>query len=254
MVYEFLSQDLRPGELQVVLDGERLFDAADVAAILSALSSDYRAAYPDRRLIVTSLETGSLSLTVLDVVREIAPYVKEAAVLATDAKSIVDFGKTLRDEFKRKRKQPAPEPKQSEALLPHKSVEKIAEIASKSGRNLYLRQRSADGGEMELHLTDTELEHVHRIEVAEKRLRRTARRRLTIAEPELIEDMREAVHQLATIELPEASTLIRAMAMTLDRHERTRYLTRLAAMLREQGHPDLSDLVIRQIQRVVREG
>lgn len=253
MAAEPFNRDLSPGELLIVLDGQRPFSAADIASLLSSLSNDYRAANPGRQLLVTSLQTGSLWVTVMDGLTAAAPYVKDAAVLAKDGKAIFDFGKAIRDELVRKKKQSVPLPQPIAAHLPHRSVEKIAQITADSGRGLYLHQKGADGSELQLEMKPPELEHIHHITQAERRLRRSPREKV-VAMRMPLHDVSSVIDQLASIDLSDAETLIRTMTTLLEPQERARYLARLAGLLREEGHTPLADLVIRELDRIGRRG
>jgi hypothetical protein len=99
----FLSHEARAEvpELILTLHNERPIPADDLGALFRALAADYRRLNRGRTLVIASLEHGSLIARLQEAYATFGPHLHTAWDIASAAKDLAEFAKTLRDLFSR---------------------------------------------------------------------------------------------------------------------------------------------------------
>ncbi len=87
-----------PPRLRLHVENQLLVPAGDIGGLLVALSNDYRRATKGRALVLTSLQTGTITALLQDAAilwTAVQPYAQGAAAVAEGGKAIYDLIKPL---------------------------------------------------------------------------------------------------------------------------------------------------------------
>jgi hypothetical protein len=148
-----------PDELVLTFDFEESPSAADLGEVFTALGRDYGDMTRGRVLVVTSVESGSIIVTLTDHVLAVQPYLITGVAVIAGINQIAKFGENIltwikyaKSKTERKRLTR----KRGKKASGQRSVEAIVKVAAKTRSRVRVKHVTAKGTSFEAELTPTE--------------------------------------------------------------------------------------------------
>ncbi len=146
------SGQIPQNAMLLTIRNDRPLLAPELGELLLALSRDYREVNRGRSLAVTRIQTGTILITLSDVLAAAKPYLMDGVQVAIGAKAIVVFITSLRGLIAKRKGADHPA-KHDTRKGPHRSVEAMVKIAAETGRELLIRHVAASGETLEVDLS-----------------------------------------------------------------------------------------------------
>jgi hypothetical protein len=145
-------------ELLLTFDFETPVSAENLAEVIVALGRDYRESTDGRTLVVSRVETGSVTLTFIDAVMAAAPYVVSGVAIVQGVNALATFAENVKKWFGRAKTDEGKKrlQRRGKKLPGQRSVEAILAIAAKTGSHVKVKHTKPNGETLEAELTPSE--------------------------------------------------------------------------------------------------
>lgn len=233
--------------LLIAFDNQRPMSAAQVASVLRALDSDYKA-MTGRDLVLGHMELGSVWIWLMDVAMYAGGGIIGTAAVAKSVEELAGFAKRLRDGFKEKQKLPS-----EDWLIPAPSVDKSLLAIAKASiethgtfRMKHTRESTNARDTIEIEVTPAEASETQR------RVKSRPKKGSAIEAPPKLISRHMDIQTIAQTmrELPPATgdieAVIRALVQAHILLGSTYVLEQVATTLEFEGRSDIA-LIIRQL-------
>jgi hypothetical protein len=237
-------------QLILAIDFETPPPAAELGEIFAVLARDYRDMTRGRVLVVTRVESGSITATLTDAALAAVPYVAGGIAVIAGANQLAKFAENLQKWFgyaksDKEKKRLYGKGKKAPG---QRSVEAIVKVAANTGSYVRVKHTTAKGETLEAELSPAEATSiVHAIE-AEKAVPQKMER-MTVDIPAVRRAI-DRFQQAGTTNLSpiEIQTLVDIVVAVLQEAGAGHLLSEIASQLEARGLLNFADAVRAQIR------
>jgi hypothetical protein len=226
--------DYPDGGLVFFFANERPIEADDLGQLFVSLARDYRR-LTRRKLVVASVEVGSLSAILMDSAIAVGPYLANAAEVAKAVNGIFSLTRALKTLFDQTRNPRA------------KTVASKSPVRASLNQFLKVVERSRGEGQFEYSSKTEKIKvHVTSGEAIDIRQRAKAERSQDVTDsPTLppMDDAHEIVARLSSISESEVDALIPVLVSTMRSAGLEYYLDTIASALEAKGHYRIAEAI-----------